>query len=122
MSVCVCAYVCACPSVSVLCTVWCVCVGVWFVGVVRASFLCRSCVCLIDLGSQVNAWICARARARDLEFGLGQSASVRTLWELLWAGFRHSAGFHARVILDGATCRLSDLGDVRDVLTFLVVW
>ena len=27
-----------------------------------------------------------------------------------------------RVILDGATCRLNDLGDVRDVLSVLVVW
>ena len=25
-------------------------------------------------------------------------------------------------ILDGATCRLGDLGDVRDVLGVLVVW
>ena len=44
------------------------------------------------------------------------------LWELLCAGFRHSAGLHASVILDGATCRLSELGDVRDVLSVLVVW
>ena len=29
--------------------------------------------------------------------------------------FCHSAGFHARVILDGAACRLRELGDVRDV-------
>ena len=34
-------------------------------------------------------------------------------------GFRHSAGFHARVILDGAACRLGELGDVRDVLGVL---
>ena len=32
------------------------------------------------------------------------------------AGFRHSAGFHARVILDGAACRLGELGEVDDVL------
>ena len=36
--------------------------------------------------------------------------------------FRHSAGLHARVILDGATCRLNELGDVMDVLSVLVVW
>ena len=42
-------------------------------------------------------------------------------WELLCAGFRHSASFHARVILDGATCRLKELGDVRDVLGVLGV-
>ena len=35
---------------------------------------------------------------------------AHNLWELLWAGFRHSAGLHARVILDGATCRLRELG------------
>ena len=32
------------------------------------------------------------------------------------AGFRRSAGFHARVVLDGAACRLGDLGEVDDVL------
>ena len=37
-------------------------------------------------------------------------------------GFRHSASLHARVILDGATCRLGDLGDVLDVLSVLFVW
>ena len=35
---------------------------------------------------------------------------------------RGFAGLHARVILDGATCRLRELGDVRDVLSVLVVW
>ena len=29
-------------------------------------------------------------------------------------GFRHSAGLHARVILDGATGQPRELGDVRD--------
>ena len=29
--------------------------------------------------------------------------------------FRHSAGFHSRVVLDGAACRLGDLGEVDDV-------
>ena len=43
------------------------------------------------------------------------------LWEMLCAGFRHSAGLHARVILDGATCQPRELGDVRDVLSVLVV-
>ena len=46
----------------------------------------------------------------------------RLLWDLLCAGFRHSAGLHARVILDGATCRLKGLGDELDVLSVLVVW
>ena len=36
-------------------------------------------------------------------------------------GFRHSAGFHARVIHDGAACRLGELGDVHDVLGVLGV-
>ena len=44
---------------------------------------------------------------------------AHNLWELLCAGFRHSAGLHARVILDGATCRQSDLGDVGEVLGVL---
>ena len=43
------------------------------------------------------------------------------MWELSCAGFRHSAGFHARVILDGAACRLRELGDVHDVLGVLGV-
>ena len=41
------------------------------------------------------------------------------MWELSCAGFRHSAGFHARVILDGAACRLGEPGDVHDVLGVL---
>ena len=44
------------------------------------------------------------------------------VWELLCAGFRHSAGLHARVILDGATCRPGELGDARYVPSVLVVW
>ena len=41
------------------------------------------------------------------------------LWELTCAGFRHSAGFHARVILDGAACRLGEHRDVPDELGVL---
>ena len=37
------------------------------------------------------------------------------VWRMLCAGFRHSAGFHARVVLDGAACRLGDLGELDDV-------
>ena len=47
--------------------------------------------------------------------------SVQSVWELLCAGFRQSAGLHARVILDGVTNRLSELGGVRDALSILVV-
>ena len=47
---------------------------------------------------------------------------AHNLWELMCASFRHSAGLHARVILDGVTCRLWELGDVRDVLSVLGVW
>ena len=43
------------------------------------------------------------------------------MWELWCAGFRHSASLHGRVILGGATCRLRELGDVRDVLGVLGV-
>ena len=40
----------------------------------------------------------------------------------MWrAGFRHSAGFHATVVLDGAACRLGQPGEVRDVLGVLGV-
>ena len=46
---------------------------------------------------------------------------AQNLWELLCAGFRHSASLHARVILDDATCRLTDFGDVRDVQSVLAV-
>ena len=37
------------------------------------------------------------------------------------AGFRHSAGLHARVILDGAACRLGEPGEVHDALGVLGV-
>ena len=43
------------------------------------------------------------------------------LWRMLCAGFRHSASFHGRVILDGAACRLGDPGEVHDVLGVLGV-
>ena len=47
--------------------------------------------------------------------------AVQEVWELWCAGFRRSAGLHAGVILDGAACRLRELGDVRDVLGALGV-
>ena len=50
-----------------------------------------------------------------------QARWAHNLWELSCAGFRHSAGFHARVILDGAACRLGEHGDVHDVLGVLGV-
>ena len=50
-----------------------------------------------------------------------QALWAHDLWELSCAGFRHSAGFHARVILDGAACRLGKVGDVHDVLGVLGV-
>ena len=37
------------------------------------------------------------------------------------AGFRHSAGFHARVVLDGVAFRLVVLGEVDDALAVLGV-
>ena len=46
---------------------------------------------------------------------------ARNLWELWCAGFCHSAGLHVRVILDGVTCQLRELGDVCDVLGILRV-
>ena len=50
-----------------------------------------------------------------------QILCAHNLWELWRAGFRLSAGLHARVILDGAACRLRELGDMRDVLGVLGV-
>ena len=41
------------------------------------------------------------------------------MWTKFCAGFRRSAGFHARVVLDGAACRLGELGDVHYVLGVL---
>ena len=43
------------------------------------------------------------------------------VWRMSCAGFRHAAGFHARVILDGAACRPGDPGEVHDVLGVLGV-
>ena len=67
---------------------------------------------VIDMDLQNKLWSLTRS----------QVLWAHNLWELLCAGFRHSAGLHARVILDDATCRLSELGDVRDVLCVVVVW
>ena len=50
-----------------------------------------------------------------------QALWAHNLWELWCARFRHSAGFHARVIIDGAACRRGKLGDVHDVLGVLGV-
>ena len=43
------------------------------------------------------------------------------MWRMFCAGFRHSASFHARVVLEGAACRLGGLGEVDDVLGILGV-
>ena len=50
-----------------------------------------------------------------------QALWAHDLWDLSCADFRHSADFHARVILDGAACRLGDPGEVDGVLGFLGV-
>ena len=50
---------------------------------------------------------------------LGRVVNTLRLWRMFCAGFRHSAGFHARVVLDGAACRLGGLGEVDDVLGVL---
>ena len=50
-----------------------------------------------------------------------QALWAHNLWELSCEGFRPSAGFHARVILDGAACQLWEIGDVHDVLGVLGV-
>ena len=43
------------------------------------------------------------------------------VWELSCAGFATLQVFHARVILDGAACRLGEPGGVDDVLGVLGV-
>ena len=48
-----------------------------------------------------------------------QALWVHNMWKLSSAGFRHSACFHARVILDVAARRLGEHGDVHDVLGVL---
>ena len=62
----------------------------------------------------------------DLQNKLRSLRQSQGLWaHNLWkwrARFRHSAGLHVRVIPEGATCRLKELGDVRDVLSVLGVW
>ena len=50
-----------------------------------------------------------------------QAPLAHNLWRMLCAGFRHSADFHARVVLDGAACRLDVLGEADDVLGVLGV-
>ena len=59
----------------------------------------------------------------DLQNNLRSFRQSQALWvrELLCAGFRYSAGLHARAILECAACRLRELGDVRDVLSVLGV-
>ena len=60
--------------------------------------------------------------SQDEQFTIvGPCASWTEVWELSCAGFRHSASLHARVILDGAACRLRELRDVRDILGVLGV-
>ena len=56
-----------------------------------------------------------RVAFRSLSLSTGMAVGV------VVRGFRHSAGLHARVILDGAACPLRELGDVRDVLGVLGV-
>ena len=43
-----------------------------------------------------------------------QALGAHNLRRMFCAGFRHSVGFHARVVLDGAACRLGGLGEVDD--------
>ena len=50
-----------------------------------------------------------------------QALWAHNLWRMFCSGFRHSAGFHVRVVLDGVACRLGDPGEVDDVLGVLGV-
>ena len=49
-----------------------------------------------------------------------QAPWAHNLWRF-FAGFRHSAGFHARVILDGLAFRLDVLEEADDALSVLGV-
>ena len=57
--------------------------------------------------------------SRSLE--QSQAVWAHNLWRMFCAGFSHSVGFHAKVVLEGAACRLGDLGEVDDVLGVLGV-
>ena len=48
-----------------------------------------------------------------------QALWAHNMWRMFCAGFRHSARFHARAVLDGAACRLEGIGEVDDVLGVL---
>ena len=54
-------------------------------------------------------------------FRQSQAPWAYNLLELSCAGFSHSAGLHARVTLNGAACRLRELGEEREVLGVLGV-
>ena len=71
--VCVCGVVVGGVVLVCLCLSFVVC-GLCLVCVFRVSFVC---VCLVDLGSQVNAGMCAPQTARDLQ-------SVRTRIAILY--------------------------------------
>ena len=47
--------------------------------------------------------------------------STKQVWRMCCAGFRHSADFHDRVVLDGVAFRLVVLGEVDDALYVLGV-
>ena len=41
------------------------------------------------------------------------------VWRMCCAGFRHTVGFHARVVLDGVASRLGELGGAVMYKVFL---
>ena len=53
----------------------------------------------------------AHCLVRTISVGVGVVVRIST-----------TAGLHARVILDGATCQPRELGDVSDALSVLGVW
>ena len=62
-----------------------------------------------------------RARAHRLSPSRARKCAPEVHLQSVFQCFRHTAGFHARVILDGAACRLRELGDVRGLLVVLAV-
>ena len=82
----------------------------------------RTCSCLakhVPTEMICSSWLDPK-RLND-----GQRTITAARSSVMWKSTtKQSSGYglHARLILDGAACRLCELGDVRDVLSVLVVW
>ena len=59
--------------------------------------------------------------ASENSFSSSRSSNLQSVWRRYCAGFRHSADFHARVVLDSDAFRPGMLGEVDDALGVLGV-